>query len=160
MSKAETRFHENLGTAGWNAAVNSAWRRFTAFQSVVLPSPGQTSRSIQSGTFHAGVPWENITGGIFMKYPENRKIKDDVTLETAMGPAGSIVEILFYASLFLIGLCTMFLFFQFAEIDSSTLNMPFIGHLFAILNIGFLMIMILCMAELVRNRIRDRKDTR
>ena len=25
---------------------------------------------------------------------------------------------------------------------------------------GFLMIMILCMAELVRNRIRDRKDTR
>ena len=38
--------------------------------------------------------------------------------------------------------------------------MPFIGHLFAILNIGFLMIMILCMAELVRNRIRDRKDTR
>ena len=54
----------------------------------------------------------------------------------------------------------MFLFFRFTEIDSSTLNMPFIGHLFAILNIGFLMIMILCMAELVRNRIRDRKDTR
>ena len=95
-----------------------------------------------------------------MKYPENRKRNNNITVETATGPAGSIVELLFYGSLFLIGLCTMFLFFRFTEIDSSTLNMRFIGHLFAILNIGFLMIMILCMAELVRNRIRDRKDTR
>ena len=95
-----------------------------------------------------------------MKYPENRKLKNNATVETATGPAGSIVELLFYASLFLIGRCTMFLFFRFTEIDNSTLNMPFIGHLFAILNIGFLMIMILSMAELIRNRIRDRKDTR
>ena len=102
---------------------------------------------------------ENVKEGI-MKYPENRKRNNNITVETATGPAGSIVELLFYGSLFLIGLCTMFLFFRFTEIDSSTLNMPFIGHLFAILNIGFLMIMILSMAELVRNRIRDRKDTR
>ena len=95
-----------------------------------------------------------------MKYPESRKRNNNITVETATGPAGSIVELLFYGSLFLIGLCTMFLFFRFTEIDSSTLNMPFIGHLFAILNIGFLTIMILCMAELVRNRNRDRKDTR
>lgn len=102
---------------------------------------------------------ENVKEGHY-EISRKQKTEHNITVETATGPAGSIVELLFYGSLFLIGLCTMFLFFRFTEIDSSTLNMPFIGHLFAILNIGFLMIMILCMAELVRNRIRDRKDTR